>query len=254
MSLEGISPHRADQQTEALGAATLLAQPTKDTDSIITPEILKSSMSWTMVSLLGSLGSLSRTWSKSQGATDGCNLPLASCSPGGPSGVGASLPPQLGPAGRKAAGPPLPAPRVLPLHGASWSLPLREPCPHPRGAPAGLAPTLPGPGRLLGRWERVGEAPHTFQELDLIHSCLRVMPCALHHFEGHEALAPATPRPASAAGTGQTHGAVTVASAVPKGRTQLAWGLGGWRGHSLDVPAEPDGGEVAPAQLAHHVV
>ena len=207
----------------------------------LTPEILKSSMSWTMVSLLGSLGSLSRTWSKSQGATDGSNLPLASCSPGGSSGVGAPLPLQLGPAGRKAAGPP------CPLLGSSHSAepagacPSGSPAPRPptpaRGAPAGLAPTLPGPGRLLGRWERVGEAPHTFQELDLIHSCLRVMPCALHHFEGHEALAPATPRPVSAASTGQTHGAIAVASTVPEGRTPAGVGPRGVEGALTGCPS-----------------
>lgn len=205
-----------------------------------------------MVSLLGSLGSLSRTCSKSQGATDGFNLPLAGCSPrvGSPSST--PCPAVLGPHWKKSLRPAL---WVLPLGLASWSLPLWAPRPSLRSRRAGLTPTLPGPRRLPGSWERVGEAPHTFQELDLIYSCLRVMPRALHHFESHETLAPATPRPVLAAGTRQTHGALAIAAGMPGAGSQLAWSPGaGVGGHSLDVPAEPDGGEVAPAQLAHHVV
>lgn len=142
-----------------------------------------------MVSLLGSLGSLSRTWTKNQGAVDGSNLPLTRCS----RQQRPPLPFQWA-AGRKAARPSLASSsRSLQKVRASGSPPLSRspsrPCTHiarPQAAP-----------RELGV-ELVREVPHTFQELDLIHSCLRVMPCALNHFQGHEALAPVTPRPVSA--------------------------------------------------------
>lgn len=162
----------------------------------LTPEILKSSMSWTMVSLLGSLGSLSRTWSK---ATTNERL-----HPGPHQQLPAAPPAHLRPRLR------LPGllPQVLPGR-ASWSLPLWE-----------LRPAWePGAGRV---------APHTFQELDLIHGGLRVMPRALHHFQGHEALAPATPSSASAAGPARPVGASWWPQRSPGVGSRLALGPGGW--------------------------
>lgn len=149
-------------------------------------------MSWTMVSLLGSLGSLSRTWSK--GSLNSSKLPVSGCSLRHPPGR---------------SRPPLPLPGLpwVPPGGASWSL--------PRGSSA-----PPGSQRA---------APHTFQELDLIHRCLGVVPRALHHFQGHEALAPATPSPVSAAapaGSLGHHGGPNQAQGqAPCG----PWALGGGR-------------------------
>lgn len=133
LSLEGKSPHHADQQTglsswDGVGWLSLQRIRTP-----LTPEILKSSMSWTMVSLLGSLGSLSRTWSNSQGAIGGSNLPLTHCSPQQslvPSGLPTSAP--VGPTGRKVTSPSLACSCRSSHSGlAIWSLPLWEPCPAP---------------------------------------------------------------------------------------------------------------------------
>lgn len=107
----------------------------------LTPEILKSSMSWTIVSLLGSLGSLSRTWSKRQGAMVAHPL------------LPAALP-------RLAAGPAH-TPHVLSrpslLGRASWRLPSgsparpKQPRPalHPHGQALGSSGCSRGPGRCL---------------------------------------------------------------------------------------------------------
>lgn len=198
----------------------------------LTPEILKSSMSCTMVSLLGSLGSLSRTWSKSQGATDGAKLPLT-----GRSRRRSPLPLWRA-TGRKATGLSFAgSARLTHLDRATWSLAFWGPrAPRPRN-PCRPAPTWPGPGQLPGSWESVGEAPHTFQELDLIHSCLCVMPGALHHFQGHEALAPATRTLASAASPGQTHGHMVVATTKPRGRIPAGTGRWGAKGTLTGCPS-----------------
>lgn len=185
-----------------------------------------------MVSLLGSLGSLSRTWSKSQGATDGSNQPLTSCSQGWQ--TPSPTPGACWKAGR------WPFPRwllqFLPLGQSHLEPALLGVPPRPR-SPCRPAPTLPGPRQLPGSWESVGEAPHTFQELDLIHSCLRVMPSTLHYFQSHEALAPATPRPESAASPGQTHGDNVVAPTKPKGRIPAGTGPQGAKGTLTGCPS-----------------
>lgn len=134
-------------------------------------------------------------------------------------------------------GPRAPSPdsaaRFSQERGASWSLPLWESLPAP-GAPAGLAPTLPGPGQLTGSRELVGEVSHTFQELDLIHSCLRVMPCALHHFQGHKALAPATPETHIGC---QPHANIMVAPTKPRGRIPAGTGTQGANGTLTGCPS-----------------
>lgn len=141
--------------------------------------------------------------------------PLRAAPPGWAAPPAPPVPLCLGLTGRKASGPPSgSSPSALP----AGACPCGRPAPAFGAGRAGLTPTLPGPRRLPGNWERVGEAPHTFQELDLIYSCLRVMPRALHHFESHETLAPATPRPVLAAGTRQTHGALAIAAGMPRGR------------------------------------
>lgn len=138
--------------------------------------------------------------------------------------------------GRLPAGPSLTgSSRASHLGRASWRLPFREFHPTP-GAPVGLHPTLPGPKQLQGSWELVGEAPHTFQELDLIHSCLCVMPCALHHFQGHETLAPVTPRPELAASPSQTHGDIVVAPTKTRGRIPAGTGPWGAKGTLTGCP------------------
>lgn len=188
-----------------------------------TPEIRKSSMSWTMVSLLGSLGSLSRTWSQSRGPKMTPTRPSPATArrlrPAPPSCSGRSSH-CAEPAG---AGPP-------------GALPARPPSRRAGGPCTHMARLR----RLLGSREWAGEAPHTFQELDLIHSCLRVVPRALHHFEGHEALAPATPRAAWAAAAGRTRGALVAAPAtagIPAGLEPGGRGGGGAEGALTECPS-----------------
>lgn len=108
------------------------------------------------------------------------------------------------------------------------------PCPR---SPSRPAPTLPGPRQLPGSWESAGEVPHTFQELDLIHSCLCVMPCTLHYFQGHEALAPATPRRKSAASPGQTHGYIVLAPTKARGSIPAGTGPRGAKGTLTGCPS-----------------
>lgn len=141
-----------------------------------------------------------------------------------------------GPPEERPPASPLPAPPDPP----TWTDPLGA-CPsgappHPRN-PCRPAPTWPGPRQLPGSWESAGEAPHTFQELDLIHSCLCVMPCALHHFQGHEALAPATRTLASAASPSQTHGDRVVAATKPRGRIPAGAGPWGAKGTLTGCPS-----------------
>lgn len=102
-----------------------------------------------MVSLLGSLGSLSRTWSKSQGAMDGANLPLTSCS------QQRSLLPLWRATGRKATGLSF-AGSTRPTHvdRSTWSLPFWGPAPpqEPLQACTHMARPQAAPGELgVGR-------------------------------------------------------------------------------------------------------
>lgn len=96
-------------------------------------------------------------------------------------------------------------------------------------------------GWLGGPWFGGSGRTHTFQQLDLVQSRLGVLGRALHHLQRHKTLPPVE-------GT-QESGGVPPLPTVPL----PPQGSQGW-GHSPNVPAEPDGGEVPPAQLAHHVV
>ena len=79
---------------------------------------------------------------------------------------------------------------------------------------------------------------YCFEQLDLVQGCLCVVLGTLNHLHGHKTLSP------------RTHTSI-IHTSLKHTDTSLTDRPGEVL---LDVPGQPHGGEVSPAQLADHVV
>lgn len=94
---------------------------------------------------------------------------------------------------------------------------------------------------------------YRFQEFDLIHRCLCVMFCTLHYLHSNKPLHPVTTEKATfAKRKRQFASGVTVDSA--NAEKNSVWRIWSKECIILDVPGQPHGREVAPAQFADDMI